>query len=125
MTRQTSVDAFNYLRDNKILSTRRWQVYSALFDHGPCTASELAVEIYKGSTRLVGEAKNVCARLNELSKMGIAQELGTRVCNVSGMTVILWDVTDKLPIKLDKPKRIKCKSCDGKGYHETTQTKLF
>jgi hypothetical protein len=34
--------------------------------------------------------------------MGVVKELGTRQCEVTGMRVIVWDVTRELPKKLEK-----------------------
>lgn len=67
----------------------------------------------------------VRARLNELRNLGVAEEVGARVCSITKQTVIVWDVTSSLPVKLDDPKRKKCPHCRGKGYFEQTQAKLF
>ena len=41
VVRSTSADAYRKIRDEGLLSERRWQVYDALFAHGPCTGMEL------------------------------------------------------------------------------------
>lgn len=107
MIRNTSVDAYITIKNNGLLSAKRWIVYHILFEHGPLTGME------------------VRARLNELRALSVAEEQGVRVCSVTGMRVILWDVTQRLPVKFDTPNRHKCKSCGGKGYIETTQGKLL
>ena len=39
------------------------------------------------------------SRLSELRSVGAVYEVGTRRCSVTGHNVILWDVTDRLPLK--------------------------
>ena len=69
--------------------------------------------------------ESIGRRLSELRDSGTVQELGTIICPVTNRKVILWDVTSKLPIKIEKSHRIKCKHCGGKGYVEEVQTKMF
>jgi hypothetical protein len=93
MTRTTSIQAYHKIKDEGLLSQRRWEVYDALFKHGPKTGGELfniCGGVVKGS---------VCARLTELRDLGVAYEQGTKTCDLTGQTAILWDVTDKLPKK--------------------------
>ena len=44
-------------------------------------------------------ASNSAARFSELRDIGVIQEIRERTCQVTGMNVIEWDVTDQLPIK--------------------------
>lgn len=123
MTRQTSIEAYHTIKENGLLSERRWQVYDLVFRHGPLTGNQLIQLARKEYPMLNTGAFNI--RLSELRKMGVVEEIRTVVCPVTGHNVIEWDVTDRLPLKLENPKRIKCRHCDGKGYLETTQTRLF
>ncbi len=123
MIRQTSIEAYNTIKDNGLLSERRWQVYNVLFHHGPLTATQIASKIPGIKSASVGN--NSHARLGELRQMGCVVETGYVECPLSGMTVIRWDVTDKVPVKFERPSRVKCTHCSGKGYIETQQTKLF
>lgn len=125
MTRRTSIEAYNNIKENGLLSERRWQVYSVLFDIGPATGGEVFKEMKKRYGMLVPTNSNTTTRLGELRNCGVVEELGERECSVSGQRVILWDVTDRLPTKLEKPKKIKCPHCDGKGYVVEQQTRLF
>jgi hypothetical protein len=126
MVRQTSITAYNQIKEEGLLSERRWQVYDTLFNHGPCTANELAKHFEKMNFLLPGNVNlNIVTRLGELRNMGVVSELKERPCRVTGMTVIEWDVTDRLPIKLEQPKKIKCKTCNGRGYIMEQQLKLF
>lgn len=122
MYRQTSKEALDKITQSGVLGRRQLEAYCALYEIGPCTASELFYYLQKSRNP---SHSNVTTRLGELRDMGVVKETGKRDCKITGHNVIEWDVTDCLPTKFDRPKRIKCKSCDGKGYHETTQTKLF
>jgi hypothetical protein len=46
------------------------------------------------------------ARFTELRELGVLNEVGERLCKVSGRMCIVWDVTDALPIS-DLPKKKK------------------
>lgn len=97
--RDTSIEVFHRIRAEGLLSERRLEVYSALFEYGPCSANELFRKM-RGSVR-VSQA-NIQPRLNELVAMGCAVELQTRPCRVTGNRVIEYDVTSKMPKKLEK-----------------------
>lgn len=122
MTRETSIEAYNKMKNEGLLSSRRWQVYDVLFKYGPMTTNELFKKLMGSSST---NQPSLHSRLNELRKMGCVKELGTKVCTVTQMTVILWDVTSNLPTKFEKAKRIKCPHCDGKGYVQQEQARLF
>lgn len=96
--RQTSIDAFNAIKDSGLLSTRRWQVYEYLFKNGPCTAKQVTGNLRSG----LQDSGGYNTRLSELRRMGVVQEVGKVECPESGHNVILWDVTDKMPKKLHK-----------------------
>jgi len=86
MVRETSIEAFRQIEEEGLLSDRRFQVYSYLFRHGPCTGLQVSGGVPGGWKRLA-----------ELRDLGVAREVGYTVCEVTGKTVLLWDVTDKLP----------------------------
>jgi len=119
MVRQTSIDAYNTIKNNGLLSKRRWEVYDALFNYGPLTATQIASKMPGFKSQSVGA--NVHARLGELRSFGVVVELGEVECPETGNTVILWEVTNKLPTKARKQKKIKCEHCDGKGYFTEQQ----
>lgn len=124
MVRETSREAYEKIKENDLLSTRRWQVYDVLFSVGPATGGEVFREMKRRYGMTIPTNSNTTTRLGELRERGVVKELGTRACDVSGQRVILWDVTKKLPVTFDKPSRIKCKSCCGKGYIEVKQAKF-
>ena len=97
MVRDTSIAAYNAIKNNGMLSRRRWQVYNWLYQYGPCTHNELFRHVVRGDKKLSNA--NISARLNELRERGVASEVGQRPCSISGHTVIVWDVTSKLPVE--------------------------
>lgn len=123
MTRPTSIDAYNTIKNNGLLSRARWEVYDALFEIGPATAMQIFEHLSKKFQSKV--AANVYARLGELRDVGCVFEKGEIICSRTGMTVILWEVTERIPVKWEKPKKIKCQTCSGKGYVSEKQAKLF
>lgn len=115
--RQTSIEAYRKIKEEGLLSKARLDVYKALYECGPATA----MEIFNFMAQRRGNkvAANVYARLSELRSVGVVRELGTVNCSTTKMNVIQWDVTNKLPIKLDKKKhKQKCLICHGTGYFE-------
>lgn len=113
MTRKTSVDVYRRIEAEGLLTGLRWKVYSALFISGPMTISE--VEQYLGFS--IG-SRSLSPRFAEMVKMDAIYDAGIRDCRVKGNTVHQWDVTDRMPIKLKKPDRVKCGWCHGRGYLE-------
>jgi hypothetical protein len=110
MTRETSIRVFNQIKEEGILCKRKLQVYQALFDQGPLTQSEV-INIF--GTKL---SNSIRPRFAELERMGAIQVTGERVCTVTGRMVLTWDVTKNMPVKVKKPKKIKCEHCNGKGH---------
>ncbi len=119
--REISVEAFRQIIDEGLLSRRRMEIYTALFFHGPCAASELVRHIPGGRSNPT--QSNVHARLGELRDLGVVRELDPVRCPSTGRMVIAWQTTGALPSKRSKPKHIKCTYCHGKGYVE--QGRLF
>jgi hypothetical protein len=123
MIRETSIEAYRTIKENGLLSRRRWQVYECLFEYGPLTRNEISKYLSKNLIKI--NSNLVSSRLVELREMGVIVEIKERICSITGMTVIEWDVTKKLPAKIKKPKRMRCKHCSGKGYIEDKQLELF
>ncbi len=125
MVRETSVEAYRKIKENGLLSTKRMEVYDILYEYGPLTGMELLMKrrVVLGKKSAVDS--QVRARLNELRACGVAEEVKTVECSVTGQRVILWDVTPFLPVKMDKARRHKCKICKGTGYVLEQQIKLF
>jgi hypothetical protein len=101
-TRQTSIDCYNEIRANGLLSKRRFEVYEALLSSAPCTSSE-AIRNAKTTFGVFG----VSSRFTELRDLGVIYEVRTRQCTVTGRNVIEWDLTDRLPVNIKKSNRTK------------------
>jgi hypothetical protein len=90
--RHTSIIAFRKFQASGMAKTRRGEAYVMLYHRGPLTGSELAYYC-----RVPGMWK----RLSELKTMGIAIEVGTRVCTRTRAVVYEWDVTAHVPPSWD------------------------
>jgi len=101
-TRQTSIDCYNQIKANGLLSKRRFEVYEALLSSAPCTSSE-AIRNAKTTFGVFG----VSSRFTELRDLGVIYEVRTRECTVTGRNVIEWDLTDRLPINIKKSNKTK------------------
>tara|TARA_R110002020_G_scaffold209230_2_gene415182 strand:+ start:1303 stop:1722 length:420 start_codon:yes stop_codon:yes gene_type:complete len=101
-TRQTSIDCYNQIRANGLLSKRRFEVYEALLSSAPCTSSE-AIRNAKTTFGVFG----VSSRFTELRDLGVIYEVRTRECRVTGRNVIEWDLTDRLPVDIKKSNKTK------------------
>lgn len=101
MARQTSIEAYNEIKDNGLLSKRRFEVYDVLFNQGPLTCRQVWGCFPHGTS-----TGSISPRLNELLDEGVVREIGTTVDPATNMTAILWDVTSDLPrgIGGSKPK---------------------
>jgi len=99
MIRQTSIDCYNQIKAEGLLSKRRLQVYEAILEYAPCSSSE-AIRNANATFGVFG----VSSRFTELRDLGVIYEKGTKKCSVTGRNVIEWDLTDRLPkdIKLTK-----------------------
>jgi len=122
MPRKTSIDTYNKIKKEGLLSKRRLEVLEALINHEPCTANEL---FKKWKVRSFVTQQNIHPRLGELRDVRVVREVEERPCQVTGRNAIVWETTGDLPIKFDKPKRTKCKYCKGKGYFTEQQAKMF
>lgn len=120
--RQTSIDAYNAIKREGLLSRVRWAVYDFLYKKGPLTGAQIHAALSKGKSDSGG---TYTSRLSELRKINVVYEVRKTTCPLTGRRAILWDVTDRMPIKFSKPIREKCKSCNGKGYVESAQGRLF
>ena len=99
-TRQTSIDCFNEIRENGLLSGRRLEVYEAILKNAPCTTNEALQDVYSGS-------HGVGSRTTELRDVGVIYEKGEKKCSITGRNVIEWDLTDRLPVNLKKTNKTK------------------
>ena len=91
--RQTSIDCYNKIKANGLLSKRRLQTLEVLIKIAPCTATEL-----QNSMDYNDGGRDCMKRLSELRDLGVIYEKTERNCSITGRNVIEWDLTDKIPI---------------------------
>ena len=103
-TRQTSIDCFNQIKQEGLLSKRRLQVYESIYNSAPCTASEVFKE--------KNLKTNQSGRFTELRDLGVIYEKGERTCSITGKNVIEWDLTDRLPVNIKNPNKTKKQRLD-------------
>lgn len=100
--RRTSVETYQAIMASGILKRARWQVYAFLFHNGPMTGREMKE---KGKEKYGREfQESADKRLSELREMGAVYEVRERACTVTGRTAIEWDVTDRMPKKIEPRK---------------------
>tara|TARA_R110000744_G_scaffold334086_1_gene439458 strand:+ start:57 stop:479 length:423 start_codon:yes stop_codon:yes gene_type:complete len=99
-TRQTSIDCYNEIKANGLLSKKRLEVYEAILKKAPCTSGEA----FATMTTKENQISQSRARFTELRELGVIYEKDVRKCRITGVNVIEWDLTNKLPInaKLSK-----------------------
>jgi hypothetical protein len=105
--RETSIAAFNTIKENGLLSRVRFQVYEALVTATDNGHAPSAAELYyfMRDQKRNPTHSNITTRLGELRDMGVAREAGKKKCPVTGTTVIAWRAVDALPRRLLKPKK--------------------
>ena len=100
--RQTSINCYNEIKRDGLLSKRRLETFVAIMKIAPCTASEVqhSINYHKGG-------RDCMKRISELRDRGVVYEVRTRKCRITGKNVIEWDLTDKLPIDFKNPNKSK------------------
>jgi hypothetical protein len=104
-TRATSIQCYNQIKEEGLLSKRRFEVYEAIFKKAPCSSAEAMFGMLNSSNVLTQSR----ARFTELRESGVIYEKGEKKCSITGRNVIEWDLTDKLPIKFKPAKTEKQK----------------
>ena len=97
--RQTSIDCYNQIKSEGLLSDLKLLTYHAMLHTAPCTAGELQKYIEKNEIKV----KHSWKLLSQLRDLGVIYERSVRICFVTGRNVIEWDLTDKLPLKEKAP----------------------
>jgi hypothetical protein len=92
--RQTSINCYNQIKREGLLSERRLQVLYIMVSLSPCSAGELEKEF-----NLIHGIKGGWKQLSVLRDQGVLREIGTKTCSITGRNVIEWDMTGNLPIE--------------------------
>lgn len=98
MQKITSIQAYNEIKENGLLSIRQFQVYHILVCHGPLSGGEIWHNYLKEEAQI----DSIRPRLAELERLGVITAIGEKVSPITGKTVILWNSTGNIPIKLEK-----------------------
>ena len=106
-TRQTSIDCYNQIKSDGLLSKRRFETFEAIMKIAPCTASEV-----QHSINYNNGGRDCMKRISELRDRGVIYEVRTRGCRITGMNVIEWDLTDRLPVNIKNPNKTKKQRLD-------------
>lgn len=103
MPRQTSIEVYNTIKNNGLLSKLRFETYKLLYEYGPMSANELfhkAKEVYNNANL----RDTYHQRLSELKEQNVCIEVDKRDCKITGREVLIWDVTNNLPTKFSRSK---------------------
>lgn len=87
--RKANENTYRYIIEKGLLSKPHLAMYEALFHSGPLTLREI-------NDRFGGP--DLHSRLIELEKLGVAVEIGFKVCSITNQESMSWDVTNKLPM---------------------------
>jgi len=98
--RQTSIDCYNQIKAEGLLSKRRLEVYEAILKSAPCSSGEAFSKMLT-SSNVISQSR---ARFTELRELGVIYEVGVKKCSITNRNVIEWDLTDNLPFELEKNK---------------------
>jgi hypothetical protein len=90
----TSKLAYERILAAKMLPPARLRTYDLLYREGPLTARQVDDTL----------GRDYHKRLPELLEQGVACQSGTISCPVTRQEVFLWDVTDRLPVPLKRPR---------------------
>tara|TARA_R100001530_G_scaffold121086_1_gene88466 strand:+ start:823 stop:1236 length:414 start_codon:yes stop_codon:yes gene_type:complete len=105
-TRQTSIDCYNQIKQEGLLSKMKFKVYSALLAIGKPSTTR---EVYE----TMNVVKQEATRFTELRNLGVIYEVQNRKCAITGRTSIEWWLTDRLPVKIKNHNKTKKQRVDG------------
>tara|TARA_R110002073_G_scaffold17423_1_gene65505 strand:+ start:706 stop:1128 length:423 start_codon:yes stop_codon:yes gene_type:complete len=101
--RQTSIDCYNQIKEQGLLSNMRFKVYEAILKKAPCTSGEA----FATMTTKENQISQSRARFTELRNLGVIYEKGEKQCSITGRNVIEWDLTDRLPVNVKSSNKTK------------------
>lgn len=101
MTRETSIEAYQKIKEAGLLSRERFRIYAAVVAFGPCTSGE-AFKKLEEATDHRSPLSQSRARFTELRDLGVIEEAGVRPCGVTGRNCIVWETTGRLPGRVQR-----------------------
>lgn len=99
MTRITSIETYNEIKNSGLLSKMRQVTYDLVYKHQPLSS----LEILKIAGNKDKNSSTYLSRVTELHQMGLVYEHSIGECPISGRTVTFWGTTDNLPEKFIPP----------------------
>tara|TARA_R110002012_G_scaffold269805_1_gene453981 strand:- start:43 stop:465 length:423 start_codon:yes stop_codon:yes gene_type:complete len=102
-TRQTSIDCYNQIKSEGLLSKMRFKVYESILKKAPCTSAEALSTMLSKNSAITSSR----ARFTELRELGVIYEVRNRKCTITGRTSIEWDLTDRLPVNVENTNKTK------------------
>lgn len=99
--RVTSLEVYKKITDSGLLSKKRSQVYSIIYNGGIMSGSEVSKE-YKKMYSASGYSESIRNRITELVQQGVVEEVSTGECPITKNTVLLFRTTNNLPVKIPK-----------------------
>lgn len=100
LVRKTSQISWQMIKDTGYVTGQRELVAELLYRSGPLTGTEVNQRL-KGPGEI---SPNYHKRLSELQDQQVIEPVGHCICPIKGTVVILWDISGKLPTKLEKTK---------------------
>ena len=110
MTRNTSIETYQTIVNNGLLSKRRLEVYQLLYNMGPMTANEV-IRWYRNKYPEANQT-GFNARFSELEEIGVIAVIGSKKDEISGNKCMIWSTTNAIPKKLSKSSTKKEKKKD-------------
>ena len=96
--RENSIKAYNEIKENGMLSQILWDIYDVFWHHGPLTSRQ-ANEIYCRTLKKANNLNQFRSKVTILKDRKVLKETEDVKCEVTGMTVAVYDVTSGLPEK--------------------------
>ncbi len=97
----TSIEIFNKITNENLLSKKRGQVYKIVYAHGPMTGSQVS-KIFKERHISSQHSESIRNRITELVQQGVVIEVGAGKCPITHNHVLWFDTTNYLPQNLKR-----------------------
>lgn len=102
MVQSTSIQTYNAILKNGLLSEKRLKVFDIFYENpNGLTGAEVS-EIFRKNNPTSQHSETIRNRITELVQMGVLIEVGIVPCKFSKRNVMKWRCVDKLPIPLEK-----------------------
>ena len=96
--RDTSTAVYHEIMASGLLTRYRRRVFECIYRHGPISIGAVVRAAKEKGLR----EQVVSPRFAELQSLGVITEVGHTIDAVTGMRVLLWDITGKSPVKPEK-----------------------